>query len=43
MKFLREEFNLIQILKIIGGIVGLILLWLIYKKIHGDIFIIYTR
>lgn len=32
MKFLEEELNLIQIIKIIGGIIGLILLWLIYKK-----------
>lgn len=33
MKFLEEEFNLIQILKLIGGVVGLTLLYMIWKKI----------
>ncbi len=32
MRFLNEEFNLIQVIKIFGGIAGLILLYLIYKK-----------
>jgi hypothetical protein len=33
MKFLNEEFNLVQIVKIIGGIVVVILLWIIHKDI----------
>ena len=34
MKFLHDEFNLIQVLKLVGGICGLILLFLIYKDIE---------
>jgi len=33
MRFLTEELNLIQIIKIIGGIICLILLFLIYLEI----------
>jgi len=33
MKFIFEELNLVQVLKLIGGVVGLVLLYSIYKKI----------
>jgi hypothetical protein len=45
MNFFKEEFNLVQVIKLfimlVGGLIGLILLWMIYKKISGDVFIIY--
>ena len=31
-RFIKEEFNLIQVIKIIGGIIAITLLFLIYKK-----------
>jgi len=31
-QFLKDEFNLIQVIKIIGGVIGLTLLFLIYLK-----------
>ena len=33
MKFIKEELNLIQIIKIVGGVIGLCLLYAILQKI----------